>query len=74
MIKPNMRTTTHILTSLELLCEIICTGCGHVLWEGVSGDLGTGQGQGVDQGVVQKFILLLIGKQDSVLCYNYGKT
>ena len=48
-----------IQTSLELLSELGCAGRGHVLWEGVSGDLGTGQGQSVDQGVVQKLVLLL---------------
>jgi len=47
------------LTSLELLCELSCAGRGHVLLKGVSGDLATGQGQGVDQGVVQELVLLL---------------
>jgi len=47
------------LTHLELLCELGCAARGHVLWEGVSGDLDTGQGQSVDQCVVQKLVLLL---------------
>jgi len=49
----------NIRTSLELLYKLGCAGLGHVLWEGISGDLGTGQGQGVDQGAVQKLVLLL---------------
>jgi len=46
-------------TSLELFSKLCCTRRSHVLREGVSGDLGTGQGQGVDQGVVEKLVLLL---------------
>ena len=50
---------TWFKTYIKLLCEFGCAGRGHVLREGVSGDLGTSQGQGVDQGVVQKLVLLL---------------
>jgi len=53
-----------------MLSELGCAGRGHVLWVGVSGDLGTSQCQGVDQGVVQELVLLLQGRQDSVFAYK----
>ena len=55
------------------MCELGCAGRGHVLWEVISGDLGTGKGQRMDQGVVQKLVLFLEGRQDSLLTYNFDK-